>query len=350
MIIVLKSGINDADVDEVCRRITEMGYGPHVIRGEFKTIVAAVGEERGRPDLRLLEAMETVESVMPVQQPFKLASREVRRDSTEVRINGVTVGGHDVVVMAGPCSVESQAQVLEVADAVKGSGAKVLRGGAYKPRTSPYAFQGLKEEGLRYLAEARKRTGLPVVTEVLETESVEVVAEYSDILQIGARNIQNFTLLRRVGEIGKPVLLKRGMATSIQEFLLSAEYILSAGNPNVILCERGIRTFETATRNTFDISAIPVVKKLSHLPIVADPSHGAGRRDMVAPMARAAVAAGADGLIIEVHCDPDHALSDGAQSMFPAQFDRLMAELRIIAPAIGRSICLEPVRRGGWGS
>ncbi len=210
MIIVLKSGISDADVNDVCRRITEMGYGPHVIRGEFKTIVAAVGEERGRPDLRLLEALETVESVMPVQQPFKLASREVRRESSEVRINGVTVGGRDVVVMAGPCSVESEAQVLEVAEAVKGSGAKILRGGAYKPRTSPYAFQGLKEQGLRYLAEARKRTGLPVVTEVLETESVEVVAEYSDILQIGARNIQNFSLLRRVGEIGKPVLLKRG--------------------------------------------------------------------------------------------------------------------------------------------
>ena len=348
MIIVLKSGISDADVTDVCQRITEMGYGPHVIRGEFKTIVAAVGEERGRPDLRLLEALETVESVMPVQQPFKLASREVRREPSEVRINGVLVGGRDVVVMAGPCSVESESQVLEVADAVKEAGARILRGGAYKPRTSPYAFQGLKEQGLRYLAEARKRTGLPVVTEVLETESVEVVAEYSDILQIGARNIQNFTLLRRVGEIDKPVLLKRGMATSIQEFLLSAEYILSAGNPNVILCERGIRTFETATRNTFDISAIPVVRKLSHLPIIADPSHGAGRRDMVAPMARAAVAAGADGLIIEVHCDPDHALSDGAQSMFPSQFDRLMAELRIIAPAIGRSICLEPVARRGW--
>ena len=301
MIIVLKSGINDADVDEVCRRITEMGYGPHVIRGEFKTIVAAVGEERGRPDLRLLEAMESVESVMPVQQPFKLASREVRRESTEVRINGVTVGGHDVVVMAGPCSVESQAQMLEVADAVKGSGAKILRGGAYKPRTSPYAFQGLKEEGLRYLAEARKRTGLPVVTEVLETESVDVVAEYSDILQIGARNIQNFTLLRRVGEIGKPVLLKRGMATSIQEFLLSAEYILSAGNPNVILCERGIRTFETATRFTLDLNAVPVLKKLCHLPVVVDPSHGTGHWDLVAPMAKGAVACGADGLIIEVH-------------------------------------------------
>jgi 3-deoxy-7-phosphoheptulonate synthase len=329
MIIVLKSGVNDADVDEVCRRITEMGYGPHVIRGEFKTIVAAVGEERGRPDLRLLEAMETVESVMPVQQPFKLASREVRRESSEVGINGVTVGARDVVVMAGPCSVESEAQVLEVADAVKAAGAKILRGGAYKPRTSPYAFQGLKEQGLRYLAEARKRTGLPVVTEVLETESVEVVAEY---------NIQNFTLLRRVGEVGKPVLLKRGMATSIQEFLLSAEYILSAGNPNVILCERGIRTFETATRFTLDLNAVPVLKKLCHLPVVVDPSHGTGHWDLVAPMAKGAVACGADGLIIEVHPRPEEALSDGPQSLKPSKFAQLMRELKPVAEAVGRGL------------
>ena len=231
MIIILKSGIGDAAIDDVCRRVTEMGYAPHIIRGEFKTIVAAVGEERGRPDLRLLEAVETVESVMPVQQPFKLASREVRPEPSEVRVNGISIGGKAIVVMAGPCSVESEAQVQEVADAVKAAGAKILRGGAFKPRTSPYAFQGLKEQGLKYLAEARKRTGLPVVTEVLETESVELVAQYTDILQIGARNIQNFTLLRRVGEMGKPVLLKRGMATSIQEFLLSAEYILAAGNP-----------------------------------------------------------------------------------------------------------------------
>ena len=338
MIIVLKSGINDADVNDVCRRITEMGYGPHVIRGEFKTIVAAVGEERGRADLRLLEALETVESVMPVQQPFKLASREVRRESSEVRINGVTVGGRDVVVMAGPCSVESEAQVLEVAEVVKGSGAKILRGGAYKPRTSPYAFQGLKEQGLRYLAEARKRTGLPVVTEVLETESVEVVAEYSDILQIGARNIQNFSLLRRVGEIGKPVLLKRGMATTIQEFLLSAEYILAAGNPNVILCERGIRTFETSTRFTLDLNAVPVLKKLSHLPVVVDPSHGTGHWDLVAPMAKASVACGADGLIIEVHPRPEEALSDGPQSLKPSKFAQLMRELRPVAEAVGRAL------------
>jgi 3-deoxy-7-phosphoheptulonate synthase len=338
MIIVLKSGVGDAEIDDVCRRVSEMGYAPHIIRGEFKTIVAAVGEERGRPDLRLLEAVETVESVMPVQQPFKLASREVRDEPSEVLVNGVAIGGKAVVVMAGPCSVESESQVLEVADAVKAAGARILRGGAYKPRTSPYAFQGLKEQGLKYLAEARKRTGLPVVTEVLETESVEQVAEYADILQIGARNIQNFTLLRRVGEMGKPVLLKRGMATSIQEFLLSAEYILSAGNPSVILCERGIRTFETSTRFTLDLNAVPVLKKLSHLPVVVDPSHGTGHWDLVAPMAKGAVACGADGLIIEVHPRPEEALSDGPQSLKPARFAQLMRELRRVAEAVGRTL------------
>ena len=337
MIIVLKSGATQDEIEAVCRRVVEFGYQPHTIVGEFKTVVAAVGEERGKADLRLLEALETVESVMPIQQPFKLASKETRPQPSEVRVNGVVVGGPKVVVMAGPCSVESEAQVLEVADAVKASGASVLRGGAYKPRTSPYAFQGLKEQGLRYLAEARKRTGLPVVTEVLETESVELVAEYSDILQIGARNIQNFTLLRRVGEMGKPVLLKRGMATTIQEFLLSAEYILSAGNPQVMLCERGIRTFETSTRFTLDLNAVPVLKKLSHLPVVVDPSHGTGHWDLVAPMAKAAVACGADALIIEVHPRPEEALSDGPQSLKPSKFAQLMKETRPVAEAVGRT-------------
>jgi 3-deoxy-7-phosphoheptulonate synthase len=338
MIIVLKSGVGDGDIQHVCDRITEMGYAPHIIRGEFKTIVAAVGEERGRPDLRLLEAIEAVESVMPVQQPFKLASREVRREPSEVRVNDVVVGSTPVVVMAGPCSVESESQMREVAEAVKDAGARILRGGAYKPRTSPYAFQGLKEQGLQYLASARKLTGLPIVTEVLETESVELVAEYADVLQIGARNVQNFTLLRRVGEMGKPVLLKRGMATSIQEFLLSAEYILSAGNPSVILCERGIRTFETTTRFTLDLNAVPVLKKLSHLPVVVDPSHGTGHWDLVAPMAKAAVACGADGLIIEVHPRPEEALSDGPQSLKPSKFAQLMRELKPVAEAVGRSL------------
>jgi 3-deoxy-7-phosphoheptulonate synthase len=251
--------------------------------------------------------------------------------------------------MAGPCSAESETQVRMTAAAVRRAGAKILRGGAFKPRSSPYAFQGLGEEGLRLLRDAATAENMAVVSEVMDISQLDLVDRYSDILQVGARNMQNFTLLRELGHRRKPVLLKRGISATIEEWLLSAEYILSGGNTDVILCERGIRTFETATRNTFDVSAIAMVKKLSHLPVIADPSHGAGRRDMVAPMARAAVAAGADGLIIEVHCDPDHALSDGAQSMFPAQFDRLMAELRIIAPAIGRSICIELAPRRGWG-
>jgi 3-deoxy-7-phosphoheptulonate synthase len=338
MIIVMKSGAAEAEVAHVCQRVVELGYQPHVIRGEIKTVVAAVGEERGGADLRILEALETVEAVMPVQQPFKLASRETKPTPTVVLVDGVAVGGPRIAVMAGPCSVESEAQVLEVAEAVKAAGASILRGGAFKPRTSPYAFQGLKERGLRYLAEARKRTGLPVVTEVLETESVDLVAQYADVLQVGARNVQNFSLLRRVAETGKPVLLKRGMSTSIQEFLLSAEYILSGGNPRVILCERGIRTFETATRFTLDLNAVPVVKKLSHLPVVVDPSHGTGHWDLVAPMARGAVACGADGLMIEVHPRPEEALSDGPQSLKPSKFAQLMRELAPVARAVGRAL------------
>ena len=338
MIIVMKSGVTEADVEEVCRRVVELGYQPHTIHGEIKTVIAAVGEERGQADLRILEALETVEAVMPVQQPFKLASRETKSQPSEIPVNGISIGGKQLVVMAGPCSVESRDQVLEVAEAVKAAGATILRGGAYKPRTSPYAFQGLKEQGLKYLAEAKKRTGLSVVTEVLETESVELVAEYADILQIGARNVQNFSLLKRVAEAGKPVLLKRGMSTSIQEWLLSAEYILSGGNPRVILCERGIRTFETATRFTLDLNAVPVVKKLSHLPVIVDPSHGTGHWDLVAPMAKGAIACGADGLIIEVHPRPEEALSDGPQSLKPAKFAQLMQELRPVALAVGRDL------------
>ena len=252
--------------------------------------------------------------------------------------------------MAGPCSAENEKQVRTTAAAARRAGAKIFRGGAFKPRSSPYSFQGLGEEGLRLLRDASNAENMKLITEVMDVSQIELINRYTDIFQVGARNMQNFTLLRELGHVRKPVLVKRGISATIEEWLLSAEYVLSGGNNDVILCERGIRTFETATRNTFDISAIPVVRKLSHLPIIADPSHGAGRRDMVVPMARAAVAAGADGLIIEVHCDPDHALSDGAQSLFPSQFDRLMAELRIIAPAIGRSICLEPVKRRGWGS
>ena len=338
MIIVLKSGASEADVADVESRIRAMGYTPHTIHGELRNVIGAIGDDRGKERLRALESLECVESVTPILQPFKLASREVKRASTQVLVGNAVVGGRDIVVMAGPCSVESRWQVLDVAHRVKAAGARVLRGGAFKPRTSPYAFQGLEEEGLKLLAEARRETGLPVITEVMEPDKVDVVAEHSDILQIGARNVQNFSLLRRVGEAGKPVLLKRGMSTSIQEWLLSAEYVLAGGNPNVILCERGIRTFETATRFTLDLNAVPVLKKLTHLPVVVDPSHGTGHWEYVEAMAMAGVAAGADGLLIEVHPKPEEALSDGPQSLKPDKFATLMSRVRKIAQAVDRDI------------
>ena len=338
MIIVLKAGSSDAEVEDVCRRIERMGYQAHTIRGELRTVIGAVGDDRGKERLKSLESLECVETVQPILQPFKLASREVRAEPTVVPVNGERIGGKAIVVMAGPCSVESREQVLDVAHKVKAAGARILRGGAFKPRTSPYAFQGLEEEGLKYLAEAKRETGLPVVTEVMEPEKVDLVAQYSDILQIGARNVQNFSLLRRVAETKKPVLLKRGMATSIQEWLLSAEYVLSGGNPHVILCERGIRTFETSTRYTLDLSAVPVVKKLSHLPVVVDPSHGTGHWEYVEAMAMAGVAAGADGLIIEVHPKPEEALSDGPQSLKPDRFAAMMQRVRRVAQALDRDL------------
>jgi len=338
MIIVLKAGSSDAEVEDVCRRIERMGYQAHTIRGELRTVIGAVGDDRGKERLKSLESLERVETVQPILQPFKLASREVRHESTVVPVGDVRIGGKAVVVMAGPCSVESREQVLEVAQKVKAGGARILRGGAFKPRTSPYSFQGLEEEGLKYLAEARRETGLPVVTEVMEPEKVDLVAQYSDVLQIGARSVQNFSLLRRVAETRKPVLLKRGMATSIQEWLLSAEYVLAGGNPHVILCERGIRTFETATRFTLDLSAVPVVKKLSHLPVVVDPSHGTGHWEYVEAMAMAGVAAGADGLLIEVHPKPEEALSDGSQSLKPERFAALIGRVRRIAQALDRDL------------
>jgi 3-deoxy-7-phosphoheptulonate synthase len=310
-------------------------------------VLGAVGDDR-QIDPRLIEMLDGVTEVLRVTEPYKLASRAFKPEGTVVSIGDVRVGGDEVIVMAGPCSAETDEQVNAIAAAVKKAGAKILRGGAFKPRSSPYSFQGLGEEGLRMLKAAANQHDLKLVSEVMDISQIELIDRYADIFQLGARNMQNFTLLRELGRVRKPVLLKRGISATIEEWLLSAEYILAGGNTQVILCERGIRTFESYTRNTLDISAIPVVKKRSHLPIIADPSHGTGRRDKVAPMARAAVAAGADGLIIEVHCDPDHALSDGAQSLFPQQFDRLMAELRIIAPAIGRTICLEPVVRRGW--
>jgi 3-deoxy-7-phosphoheptulonate synthase len=338
MIIVMKPRSTEAEIADVCQRIEAMGYRPHTIRGELRTVIGAVGDDRGKERLRALESLESVEGVTPILQPFKLASREVRPDPTEVEVNGVRIGSQRITVMAGPCSVESRAQVLEVAEKVKRAGATVLRGGAFKPRTSPYAFQGLEAEGLELLAEARKATGLPVVTEVMEPEKVDLVAGYADIVQIGARNVQNFSLLKRVAECGKPVLLKRGMATSVQEFLLSAEYILTGGNASVILCERGIRTFETSTRFTLDLNAVPVIKKLSHLPVVVDPSHGTGHWEYVEPMAKAAIACGADGLIIEVHPRPAEALSDGPQSLKPDKFASLMQGLRPLAEALGRTV------------
>ena len=338
MIIVLKAGTQESDIQDVCRRVETLGLRPHVSRGEQRTLIGAIGDDRFKARLSGLAALECVESLVPILQPFKLASREVRAADTVVTVHGVAVGGGRLAVMAGPCSVESRAQLLSVAEGVRAAGAHVLRGGAFKPRTSPYAFQGLEEEGLELLAEARKQTGLPVVTEVLEPDKVGVVAEYADILQIGARNTQNFSLLREVGQCGKPVLLKRGMATTIKEFLLSAEYILAGGNPNVILCERGIRTFETSTRFTLDLNAIPVIKKLSHLPVLVDPSHGTGHWEYVGPMAKAGLACGADGLIIEVHDNPAEALSDGPQSLRPDRFARLMRELRSLAAVLDRTL------------
>jgi len=339
VIIVLKSGSSSADVDDVCRRIESMGYRAHTIRGDLRTVVGAVGDDRGKERLRALESLECVESVTPILQPFKLASREVKTEGSQIPVApDVVVGGQRLVVMAGPCSVESRDQLLTVAAKVKAAGARVLRGGAFKPRTSPYAFQGLEEEGLKYLDEARRESGLPIVTEVMEPDKVELVAEHSDILQIGARNVQNFSLLRRVAETNKPVLLKRGMSTSIQEWLLSAEYVLAGGNPRVILCERGIRTFETSTRFTLDLNAVPVVKKLSHLPILVDPSHGTGHWDYVESMALAGVAAGADGLLVEVHPRPEEALSDGPQSLKPERFTTLMTKIGRVAEAVGRAV------------
>ena len=338
---------SEEQVARVVSQLVEMGYDVHRSTGALRTVIGAVGGNR-QGDPRLLEVLEGVQEVLRITEPYKLASRTFHPENTVISIGDLRIGGDEVVVMAGPCSAESEEQVESSAAAVKRAGAKVLRGGAFKPRSSPYSFQGLGEEGLRLLRSAADRHNLALVTEVMDISQIEVITKYAHIFQVGARNMQNFTLLRELGKTRTPVLLKRGISATIEEWLLSAEYILAGGNMDVMLCERGIRTFESYTRNTLDISAIPVVKQLSHLPILVDPSHGTGRRDKVAPMARAAVAAGADGLIIEVHCDPDHALSDGAQSMFPNQFDRLMAELRIIAPAIGRSICVEPVARRGW--
>jgi 3-deoxy-7-phosphoheptulonate synthase len=346
MVVVMKERASDQQVQSVIAQLVELGMDVHRSSGASRVVLGVVGA--GKIDPRMVEMMDGVHEVLRISEPYKLASRTFKPEDTVITIGDVRIGGDEVIVMAGPCSAESEAQVMASAAAVKRAGAKVLRGGAFKPRSSPYSFQGLGEEGLKMLRAGADTHDLKLITEVMDISQIEVIERYADIYQVGARNMQNFTLLRELGRTRKPVMLKRGISATIEEWLLSAEYVLSGGNSEVMLCERGIRTFETATRNTLDVSAIPIVKQLSHLPVLVDPSHGTGRRDKVAPMARAAAAAGADGLLIEVHNDPDHALSDGAQSMFPQQFERLMAELRIIAPAIGRSICLEPLARRGW--
>jgi 3-deoxy-7-phosphoheptulonate synthase len=339
MIVVMKRGAAEADVRRVADRVVELGLRPHLSRDgdEEHTVISVVGDERP-VNCEMLEQMNGVERVMRVQLPFKLASRHFKPNDTIVSLNGTRIGDREVVVMAGPCAVEDRAQMREVAHAVKEAGIRILRGGAFKPRTSPYSFQGLGRAGLEILAEVRSEFGLAIVTEVVAPEDVPLVAGYADILQIGSRNMQNFALLHALGDSGKPVLLKRGLMSTLQELLMSAEYVMSHGNYRVLLCERGIRTFETYTRNTFDINAIPALKGLTHLPVIADPSHGTGKRDLVGAVSKAAVVAGADGLLIEVHPHPGRALSDGAQSLTPEHFARLMPELRAVARAVGREL------------
>jgi 3-deoxy-7-phosphoheptulonate synthase len=338
MIVAMQEGAEEALIQNVIEHLVQLGFEVHRSTGARMTVLGAVGSGIDF-DIRNLELLPGVQEVHRISSPYKLAGRSFRPEGTIVKLrNGIGVGGNEVVVMAGPCSVESREQLFTTAEAISKAGAKVLRGGAFKPRSSPYSFQGHGEEALKLLKEAGEKFGLLVISEVMEISQIPLMLPYVDILQIGARNMQNFNLLRELGKVRKPVLLKRGIAATFEELLLSAEYVMSGGNYDVILCERGIRTFETYTRNTMDISAIPIIHKLSHLPMTADPSHGTGRRDKVAPMARASVAAGADALLIEVHCDPEKALSEGAQSLFPAQFAKLMDELRMIAPAVGRKI------------
>ena len=340
MIVNMATNATEEQINHVVERIKECGCQAHLSRGEERTVIGVVGRSvQHQSELEALLAAPGVEEIIRISHPFKLASRNFRPDGSIVELGkGVSIGGTEVIVAAGPCAVESAEQIGEIAQRVAGAGAKLLRGGAFKPRSSPYSFQGLGEQGLKLLREAADKNGLLVVSEVMDPSQIEVMLPYVDVMQVGARNMQNYHLLRALGENSIPVLLKRGMSATIEELLLSAEYIMSGGNYNVILCERGIRTFDTYMRNTMDIAAIPVIKHLSHLPVIADPSHGTGRRDKVPPMARAAVAAGADGLLIEVHQDPEHALSDGAQSIYPEQFAQLMNEMRVIAPAVGRRI------------
>jgi 3-deoxy-7-phosphoheptulonate synthase len=337
MIIVLRPDATEEQQDHIIKKLKGLGLQVHISKGTERTILGAIGDEAILQSVPL-EAIPGVEKVLPILKPYKLASRDFRKENTVIDVGGMQIGGNRIAVMAGPCAIENKTLLVEIAKEVKAAGANFLRGGAFKPRTSPYAFQGLEEEGLKYLAETRERVGLPVVTEVMDPRDIDMIVKYADILQIGARNMQNFRLLKDVGLCKKPVLLKRGISATIKEWLMSAEYIMSGGNHQVILCERGIRTYETATRNTLDLSAIPVLKQMTHLPVVVDPSHAVGKWDLVAPMAKAAVAAGADGLIIEVHSNPEEALCDGEQSLKPKSFKQLMEELRPIAVAVGRTI------------
>jgi 3-deoxy-7-phosphoheptulonate synthase len=337
MLVVMKNHATPEDVEAVAEKIRALGFSPHPIPGAQRVAIGITGN-KGPVDPGLFEGMPGVAEAIRVSQPFKLVSREVKPEDTVIDVGGVKLGGGAIAVMAGPCSVESREQLLEAAHAVKAAGATFLRGGAWKPRTSPYEFQGLAEEGLKLLALAREQTGLKIVTEVMDVETLPMVVEHADVLQIGARNMQNFSLLKQLGSVRKPVLLKRGPSATLKEWLMAAEYILSRGNYQVALCERGIRTFETMTRNTLDLNAVPVLKALTHLPVVVDPSHGIGLRAHVAAMARAGVAAGADGLIVEVHPRPERALSDGQQSLTPAEFEALMGQVRVIAGAVGRSV------------
>jgi 3-deoxy-7-phosphoheptulonate synthase len=341
MVVVMEPRSSEEKIQNVITHLRDLGFDIHRSDGVTHTILGAIGDKTGI-DMRQLEVLDGVHEVVRISEPYKLASRSFKRENTVIEAGNVSIGGQEVIVAAGPCAVESEEQIMTIAEVVGSSGAKILRGGAFKPRTSPYSFQGLGLEGLKLLRSAADRYGLLAITEVLDINHITVVAEYADILQVGARNMQNFQLLRELGKIQKPVLLKRGMSATIEEWLMASEYVLSGSNRSVIVCERGIRTFENYTRNTLDISAVPVIKKLSHLPVFTDPSHGTGIRDKVIPMARASVAAGADGIIVEVHHDPEHAKSDGAQSLFPEQFDQMMKELRIIARAVGRYIG-EPV-------
>lgn len=337
MIIVMQRGASQEQIGSVIERLEQMGFRPHPIVGVAKTVIGAIGD-RSQSTMESLELLAGVERVVPIMQPYKLASRELVEGNTTVEVAGRTIGGKKLAIIAGPCAVESCSQLLETAHAVREAGATFLRGGAYKPRTSPYSFQGMEEEGLKILAQAREEVGLPVVTEVVNPADVPLVAQYVDILQIGARNMQNFTLLREVGRSKKPVILKRGLAATVEEWLMAAEYILSEENYNVILCERGIRTYETETRNTLDVSAIPLVKQHSHLPILADPSHASGRWRLVEPLARASIAAGADGLMVEVHPNPSEALSDGPQSLRPENFASMVKNMKELALACGREV------------